>query len=123
MKKTIYVLLGCLLSAAAMAETYDVTANWTPVSLTNAGATLTYDLQYRVNVGPDTQVDNIPADTWAGQITANPGDSIEVRVRSDEELSGDTVNSAWTTYASATGGVCLVVPSVPGALNINVQCQ
>lgn len=118
--KYIIASIALLFSVAVFATDYDVTATWVDPTPTGPEYTPQYDLQYRVNGGADTTVEDLASPTWAGIVVANATDNIEVRVRA--ENAQGPISGPWTAYTSAGAPVCAVVPSGQTSLTVNVQC-
>ena len=120
MRKVGYLICGCALAFNAWATDYDVTANWVDPTPTGPDYTAQYDVEYRVNAGAETQVADLPNPSWAGVVTANATDTVEVRVRA--ENAQGPITGPWTAWTGASAPACLVVPAGQTGLNINVQC-
>lgn len=114
-KKILLASALFLSSISAWAVNYSVTANWTDPTVVNAGYTYTpaYNVEYRVNGGASTAVNLIGATTWAGTITANAGETIEVRVQAVNTAPTPDLVGAWSAWASATAPQPYTAPGTP----------
>jgi len=102
-------------SSAAFAANYSVTATWTDTTVVQSGYTYTpnYAVEHRVNAGTATLVGGLGSTTWAGSITANPGDTIEVRVRATNIAPDTDLVGTWSAWAAAIAPQPFQAPGVP----------
>jgi hypothetical protein len=98
-----------------LAANYSVTATWTDSTVVQPGYTYTpnYDVEYRVAAGASTPVNGLGSTTWAGTITANPGDTIEVRVRALNIAPNPDLVGTWSVWASAVAPTPYSAPGAP----------
>lgn len=101
-------------ASLAAAANYSVTATWTDPTVVQSGYTYTpnYDVEYRVNAGASTAA-SVGATTWAGTVVANPGDTIEVRVRALNIAPDPDLIGSWSAWASATAPQPYQAPATP----------
>jgi len=122
MKKCSSFLFAALAAATfAMAATdilaanYSVTATWTDPTVVQPGYTYTpsYNVEHRVNGGTATPVSGLGSTTWAGTIAANPGDTIEVRVRALNIAPDPDLIGVWSAWANAIAPQPFQAPGTP----------
>ncbi len=104
-----------LAAANVFAANYSVTATWTDPTVVQPGYTYTpnYDVEHRVNGGTATAVGGLGSTTWAGAITANPGDTIEVRVRALNIAPDPDLIGVWSAWANAIAPQPFQAPGTP----------
>ena len=110
-----YILIGfvAIFSGAVFAADYSVTGAWTDdTPQPDPNYTPVYDVEWRVNGGASTAINDLPVPNFATTITANEGDTIEVRIR--PENSQGPVTGAWTTWYVATAPG---VPTTPAGIS------
>ena len=108
-------IIALLVSSAAFAANYSVTATWTDTTVVQSGYTYTpnYSVEHRVNAGTSTVINGLGATTWAGSITANPGDTLEVRVRATNIAPDPDLVGTWSAWAAAIAPQPFQAPGVP----------
>lgn len=115
MKKALFAAFAMLFASQVWAATYSVTATWTDSTVVQHGYSYTpnYDIEYRVNAGAATAVNGLGATTWGGSVTANPGDTIEVRVRALNIAPDPDLVGAWSAWANAIAPQPFQAPGTP----------
>ena len=103
--------LSALLSGSAYAATYAVSGSCTDPTPAGAEYTPRYDWEVRVNAGTVTPYNDLTACALAATVTANPTETIAIRVR-NRNTQGPLIG-AWTTWFTATAPN---LPTPPAAL-------
>ena len=122
MRKLLFLTI--LLPAFAFADTYDATVSWTdptPAYPAENDAP-TYRIEWRINGGASNQIYNLlppamPSDGHTWQITANPGDNVEIRVQNHNANTDGPLSSNWSIWYSLTAGYPVTQPSDPTNVN------
>lgn len=119
LRSMLFVLL--MLPVYALAATYSVSGTWTDPTPSGPGYSPQYDAEHRVNGGAVTPIGNLPTPNFSTAITANEGDTIEVRVRNRNQQNEAV--SAWSSWFAATAPVVPVTPLDPTGVVITVTPQ
>ena len=112
----LWLALGMLMSAPALADQYQVTFGWTDPTTYNAEDVPEYEARYRVAGGAETTLAGLTTPGGAVDLTAAPGDPIEVAARNCNR----GLCSAWSPWATAGAPYPVTQPEEPGGLSITV---
>ncbi|HRD65718.1 MAG TPA: hypothetical protein PKY50_06135 [Candidatus Competibacter sp.] len=117
MKKALFSLpLLAVLSAPALADTYQVTFGWTdPTAYLPTDAPV-YEAKYRVNGGAETAITGLATPGGSVAVTANPGQTIEVAA----QACNLDLCSPWTAWVAATASHPATQPAGQNSLTITV---
>lgn len=112
-RKSGLLLLSALLSLSlsAQAATYSVSGSCIDPTPVGAEYTPRYDWEVKVNAGTATPYNDLTTCALSATITANPTDTIAVRVR-NRNTQGPLIGT-WTTWFTATAPS---IPTPPAAL-------
>lgn len=121
MKRTQIIALLFVMGApvVALADTYALTTGWTDPTPTGPNYTPTYGIEYQVAASPVVPIGNLTAPAWSGSITANPADV--VRVRAQNRNTQGPLNSAWSSWVTATAASGPTQPSDPASVSISLM--
>jgi len=117
--KTLLVVLFTLMSSMAFADTYQVTFGWTDPTVYIPSDVPQYEAKYRINGGAETVLPALATTGGSVNITANPGQPIDVAARN----CNLTLCSAWTGWVTATAPFPATQPQTPTNLTITVVRQ
>ncbi len=118
MKKLLFLFLTAL-AFNVYADTYSMQVGWTDPTPTGAGYTPLYDVEYRVTpTGAVTQAYNLASAAYTTTVTANPGQTIEARVR-NKNAQGSLVSN-WSAWVIATAQFPPTQPLDPSATTVTV---
>lgn len=108
--------LGVLLAGSALADSYQVTFGWTDPTTYNVEDQPVYEARYRVAGGTDTTLAGLTTPGGSVDLTASPGDPIEVAARNCNR----GLCSAWSPWATAGAPYPVTQPDDPSGLSITV---
>ena len=117
--KTLLVMLFTLVSSVAFADTYQVTFGWTDPTVYIPSDVPQYEAKYRINGGAETVLPALATPDGSVNITANPGQPIDVAARN----CNLTLCSDWTGWVTATAPYPATQPLAPTNLTITVTRQ
>ena len=109
-------LFSLLVAPAAMADTYQLTVGWTDPTAYNPGDAPSYEAKWRVAGGAETMVLGLTNPAATIDLTATPGQPIEVSVRAlNQGLEGP-----WSAWVTATASYPITAPANQTGVTITV---
>lgn len=105
-----------LLSASAIADTYQVTFGWTDPTTYLPSDAPVYAAKYRIAGGTETIIPGLTTPGGSVVVTATPGQPIDVAA----QACNLTLCSAWTGWVTATAAYPATQPGAQTGLTITV---
>ena len=125
MKSLCLALLVLTLSWSAIAADYYMNVRWSDSTQWSSVDQMAYEIEWRVNGGTasaqtlTTGVGLPVSRSFGVLVTANAGDTIEVRVKTKNLANGD--ESPWSNWESSVAPVSFVTPEEPTAVAMQVS--
>ena len=105
-----------LASVPAWADTYQVTIGWQDPTTYNSQDAPTYEAKVRVAGGAETVFPGLTSTAASVEVTANPGDPIEVAV----QALNQSLTSGWSAWVTATAAYPVTTPEAQTSINVTV---
>lgn len=117
MRSMLFGIAGLLmLSSPAWADTYQVTFGWTDSTTYLPSDAPVYEAKYRIAGGTETVIPGLATPGGSVNVTANPGQTIEIAARA----TNLGLSSAWTGWVTATAPHAATQPGAQTGLTITV---
>jgi len=117
MKKLLFLAL--LLPVLAFADTYEGKVLWDDNTPQSTHYSPTYNVEWRINNGTPTTLNNLVASSYIWTFTTAPGDLVEVRVQ-NKNTQGPLL-SAWSPWVQALAPIPPTQPADPSGVSFTVS--